>query len=315
MSGDVPVRQLVEHLADRADRAADVDELALELEELLERPFEVSRDDRRPGPRRWRRRACRRTGSSRRRCRRHSAQSRWSGPCSRIGCDPGPQVVRRVRLPRAVVDREQVAGAEDDVQLRRHDLARRRSRWNRTMWTTPSVVSIFARWLPSSMSSTISGWSRRAPADLARPARCDRARRGRPRRRGSGCAQEGRGARRPASSSARRPSRGVAQRPGRCRRPRTRRASPVAALRAPRRGVRATGCARPGLASRRQSAGVGRPDAIVASAVGSGPPAPVRIAHGRGFVDPPAYAAGRPARATAGSPRPSRRPRRRTARP
>ena len=30
------------------------------------------------------------------------------------------------------------------------------------MWTTPSVVSIFARWLPSSTSSTMSGWSPRA---------------------------------------------------------------------------------------------------------------------------------------------------------
>ena len=38
------------------------------------------------------------------------------------------------------------------------------------MWTMPSVVSIFARWLPSRTSSTISGWSPSAVADL-RPAR------------------------------------------------------------------------------------------------------------------------------------------------
>ncbi len=35
------------------------------------------------------------------------------------------------------------------------------------MWTTPSVVSIFARWLPSSTSSTISGWiSRIRPTSM-----------------------------------------------------------------------------------------------------------------------------------------------------
>ena len=34
------------------------------------------------------------------------------------------------------------------------------------MWTTPSVVSILARWLPSRTSSTISGWRSRRPADL-----------------------------------------------------------------------------------------------------------------------------------------------------
>ena len=33
------------------------------------------------------------------------------------------------------------------------------------MWMTPSVVSIFARWLPSRMSSAISGWRPRAAPD------------------------------------------------------------------------------------------------------------------------------------------------------
>ena len=96
------------------------------------------------------------------------------------------------------------------------------------MWTTPSVVSILARWLPSRMSSTISGWRPSAsPTGLAwswvgrdrgpprRPLRLARAARAGPAR--AAVADRSRGADRTCRAERRRVVPGP-RRPARCAR-------------------------------------------------------------------------------------------------
>ena len=153
-----PVRQLVEDLALRGADVAEVDELALEREELLERvgvgpaddpvlelvdrvldPVEdrvVAVDDvvergptagsRCPG----RGRAPRRRGGA--------------GPCG----DPRTRVwtVRRNRPPRT-------------MSISSTRSSRSQATAKTTRWAMPSVSSSFGRWLRSRMSSATSGWS------------------------------------------------------------------------------------------------------------------------------------------------------------
>ena len=82
---------------------------------------------------------------------------------------PSAEVVRLVRIPGAAVDREQEARGPGRCRAPTRRPARRSARWNSTMWTTPSVTSSLARWLPSRTSSTMSGWSDEGCADLLRP--------------------------------------------------------------------------------------------------------------------------------------------------
>ena len=154
------------------------------------------------------------------------------------------------------------------------------------MWTTPSVVSILARWLPSSTSSTISGWSlriaRRPPwtcsGDGADEVDPDTPRSGAPHRSGSAVSAASSVQSLPAPSTMAVTRRRPGPMPSVAG---TRRASPSRSMCAPGVAPPAAPARAHGGAGRSSSsgAGVGRSDAIGSRLrVGRGPPgSPVRI--------------------------------------